>query len=71
MRAAAIPHLSGGSGFRHSRERDMDVSTLIVVVAIVVVYAVIAVALYRWSAHAPVFQPDRGAAAEQAIPWPQ
>jgi hypothetical protein len=68
---APIPYFSRSSGSRHLRERDMDVSTLIVVVAMVVVYVVMAVALYRWSAHAPVFQPDGGAAAEQAIPWPQ
>jgi hypothetical protein len=29
------------------------------------------VALYRWSVNAPIFEPDSGAAAEQALPWPQ
>jgi hypothetical protein len=71
MGTATIPYMSRGSGSRHLRERDTDVSTLIVVVAMVVIYAVMAVALYRWSAYAPVFQPDGGAAAQQAIPWPQ
>jgi hypothetical protein len=50
----------------------MDVVTWFALVAMVVtLYAVMSVALYRWSAYAPIFQPANGAAAEEALPWPE
>jgi len=70
-RTATIPHSAGRSGFESRRERAMDVVTWCALVATVVaLYAVMAVALYRWSAHAPIFQPDSRATTEEALPWP-
>jgi hypothetical protein len=66
-----MPYFSGGSGFHHPRKRNSDVVTCFAIIAIVVVYAVMAVALYRWSVYAPIFQRDRGAVAEHAFPWPE
>jgi len=71
LRTIASPYSSDGLGFHQLRERGIDAVTWFAIVAIVVVYAVMAVALYRWSVYAPVFQPDSEAAAEQAFPWPQ
>lgn len=71
LRTARIPYVAGRSGFDQLRERAMDVVTWCALVATVVaLYAVMAVALYRWSAHAPIFQPDSGATTEEALPWP-
>jgi hypothetical protein len=71
LRTATMPYFSGGSGFRHLNDRGMDVVTWFTIVAVVVVYVVMAVALYRWSVDAPIFEHDSGAAVEQALPWPQ
>jgi hypothetical protein len=69
--AATMPYFSAGSGFHHLRERNSDVVTCFAIIAIIPVYAVMAVALFRWSVYAPIFQRDSGAVAEQAFPWRQ
>jgi len=71
LRTATMPYFPSGSGFHHPNRRGMDLVTWFAIVAVVVVYVVMAVALYRWSVNAPIFEPDSGAAAEQALPLPQ
>ena len=71
LRTATIPHIAGRPGFDHLRERAMDVVEWFALVTVVVaLYAIMSVALYRWSVDAPIFQPDSGAAAEQPFSWP-
>jgi hypothetical protein len=71
LRTVAISHSAGGSAFDDLRERAIDAVTWFALVAMVVtLYAVMLVALYRWSVYAPIFPPESGAAAEEAIPWP-
>jgi hypothetical protein len=72
LRTATISHIADRSVFDDLRERPMDVVAWIALaVMVVALYAVMVMALYRWNAYAPIFQPDRGAAAEQALPWPE
>ncbi len=42
-----------------------------VVVATLAMYAVMSVALYRWSSYAPIFPPDTGSAITDVSPWSQ
>jgi hypothetical protein len=71
-RTAAMPHIAYHPGFNHLSERAVDVVTWLALVLMVVsLYAVIFVAIYRWSVYAPIFQPDNGVTAEEPFPWPQ
>jgi hypothetical protein len=58
--------------FEDLKERVMtDVALSAGFAAIVALYVVMAVGLYCWSRHAPIFPPDgaAGPAIEEAIPW--
>ena len=72
LRATTIPYVPGRSQhFDDLKERAMDVVTLSAVVAVVVaLYALMFVALYCWSHHAPIFPPDGAAGQTMTEPIP-
>ena len=68
-----ITHIAGSSRFDELKERaETAAAWSVSVAAVVALYAVMLVALYRWSVYAPIFPPDPGAATiEEPIPWPE
>jgi hypothetical protein len=64
-------HFAGHSYFDDLKKRTINAMEWFGGFAIVVVlYAIMLIALYRWSVYSPIFPPQDGAAAEEALPWP-
>jgi ABC-type sulfate transport system permease component len=72
LRATTLPYAPGRSRrFDDLKERAMDAVTLSAMVAVVVaLYAVMFMALYCWSHHAPIFPPDSAAGQTMMEPIP-
>ena len=71
LRVTTISRIADHSHFEDLKERAMlALAWSIGVAAVVALYAVMLVALYHWSSHAPIFPPDLGVgvATEKAPP---